>query len=92
MAVSQLQSQVQDLVDFLPLDSLRIEDDLDLLEDEDGVLYAVEADAFSFGGLEEDAEAVRIKAGKQLEVEPVDPEQLNEKSLQAISGASVNTD
>ena len=92
MAVSQLQNQVEDMVDFLSLDSLRIGDDFNLLEDEDSVLYAVEEGGFSFGRLEEDAEVVRIKAGKQLQVEQIDSKEIGEKSLQAVSGASVNTD
>jgi hypothetical protein len=79
-----LQDQVEELAEILPLDQFRLGEDIALFEDDNGVLYAVPADASTFGGVTEDAVVARIEAGKRLRVEQVDADEVNSQELSQL--------
>ena len=85
-AQALLQDQVQDLAEILSLDDLRLGEDAALFEDDDGVLYVVAADQFSFSGFAEDAMVARIKAGAKLSVQQVDPQEIDRQELTRLQG------
>ena len=85
-AQALLQDQVEDLADILSLDDLRLGEDVTLFEDEEGVLYVVAADQFSFSGFAENAMVARIEAGAKLSVQQVDPQEIDRQKLTRLQG------
>ncbi|MCU4753446.1 hypothetical protein OB919_15890 [Halobacteria archaeon AArc-curdl1] len=91
MAEAQLQKPVEELVDILPLEDVRMgEEEIRFLENSAGTLYVVEEEKTSGNRrdieIEPGAEVGRIEAGDQLEITKVDPADLDESDLQDVAG------